>query len=182
MNYIIAGMKHCGKSTIGKHLADYLNASFYDTDDLVEELYNKRDNRALSARDIFIEHDSEFFKKMESDVLHKLNDVILPKSENNVIALGGGLPVNIDLILLLHKMGTVIFLKNDIEVLYKRVEKSGVVPFLDDKNPKESFFELYKEREPYYILHADITVNLDNCSIGESWEKVLKAIKYYNKK
>lgn len=176
MNYILAGMKHCGKSSLGKLLAEKLKVPFYDTDDLIMAKYNAEKDRHLTVRQIFIEEGPGFFKEQEVKVLNELNEDILPKSEDNVVALGGRMPVNIDLILLLHKIGQVIYLKDDPEVLYIRAEKNGPVPFLDEKKPKESFLELYKEREPYYILHADITVDIKNCSIEMAWGKLQDAI------
>ena len=172
----MAGMKHCGKSMLGKRLAESLGAPFYDTDDLIRDKFNNENNCQSSIREIYANHGQDFFKQEEMTVLQNLNDHTMRNSPDNVVALGGGLPVNIDLILLLHRIGTVIYLKDDPEVLYHRTSLTGLAPFLDEKNPKESFFELYKEREPYYILHADIKLDLNNCTIEEAWEKVRGAV------
>lgn len=176
MNYIMAGMKHCGKSTLGKLLAEFLQCPFYDTDDLIRDKFNKTNECNSTIREIYASKGKEFFRKEEIIILQELNDHILEESEDNVVALGGGLPMNIDLILLLHLIGTVIYLKDVPEELYYRTSRTGLAPFLDKKNPKESFFRLYKEREPYYILHADIILNLEGCSIEEAWGKVQKAV------
>ena len=182
MNYIMAGMKHCGKSTLGKRLAEYLCCPFYDTDDLIRDKFNHANNCELTIRQIYSSHGQDFFKQQEMAVLRELKEHILKDAPDNVVALGGGLPVNIDLILLLHRIGTVIYLKDNPDVLYLRTSRTGLAPFLDKKNPKESFLELYKEREPYYILHADIRLNLENCSIDEAWEKVRAAVANHAKK
>ena len=41
MKIYIVGSSCVGKTTIGKLLADYLNFSFYDLDDEIEEYYQK---------------------------------------------------------------------------------------------------------------------------------------------
>ena len=36
-NIVLCGIKHCGKTTVGKKLAAVLNVPFVDTDDLIVE-------------------------------------------------------------------------------------------------------------------------------------------------
>ena len=41
-NIVFLGIKHCGKSTHGKLLAERLNRRFLDTDDMLSEAYMKK--------------------------------------------------------------------------------------------------------------------------------------------
>ena len=180
MDYIFIGMKHCGKSSIGKAWAEHINAPFYDTDEIILQEYRQEEGPAESVREIYIKHGQDFLKEREYDLMHRLNDVILPESEHNVIALGGGLPVNFELVELLQRLETVIYLKASFERLYERVSASGKVPFLFEENPEEHFYELCKNREGYYILHSDLIIDLDNLSLEEAKDKVFNKLETIN--
>jgi shikimate kinase len=183
MDYIFTGMKHCGKSSIGQAWAKCIDAPFYDTDDIILDEYRKGNalakgnGSAETLREIFISQGSDFLKARELDLMHRLNEEILPQSENNVISLGGGLPVNYDLIDLLRRLETVVYLKDSLKRLYERVAATGNVPFLKKENPEEHFYELCKIREGYYILHADLIIDLDHLSLEEAKAKVISQLK-----
>ncbi len=177
MNYIFTGMKHCGKSTIGRAWSDYINAPFYDTDDIILEDYRKEKGTSVETlRQIYTLHGNKFLKDREFELMHHLNNELLPKSDHNVVSLGGGLPVNIDLIDLLQGLETVIYLKDSYSRLFERVAATGKVPFLNEDNAEEHFYSLCREREGYYILHADIIIDLDNLSLEAAKDKVFKTL------
>ena len=178
MNYIFTGMKHCGKSTMGRAWAEHLKAPFYDTDDMIVEDYQQEQDASVkTVRDIYIRHGEEFLKSKEVELMHRLNDEILPKSDNSVVSLGGGLPINDNLSDLLQKMKTVIYLKQPHKLLFKRVAATGKVPFLNDENPEEHFYEICKEREKYYTACADIVIEVGDISIEEAKEKIFAVLK-----
>ena len=92
---VFIGIKHCGKSTQGKLLAQKLQRKFYDSDELLSAEYMIRYAAAReesSPRAIMVRHGEEFFRRFEADVIRK----ILNGSVDNVgvLALGGGVPVN----------------------------------------------------------------------------------------
>ena len=178
MNYIFTGMKHCGKSTMGRAWAEYLNAPFYDTDDMIVEEYQKeQDSSVKTVREIYIRHGEQFLKEQEFKLMHRLQDEILPASENSVVSLGGGLPINDNLTELLKEIKTVIYLKQPYELLFKRVAATGKVPFLNDDNPEEHFYEICREREKYYKSCADITIEVGDISIEDAKEKIFAVLK-----
>jgi shikimate kinase len=180
-NIIFMGMKHCGKSTFGKRVAEQWDVPFYDTDDELETYYLETYGISLSTRDIYIKEGEKRFKEIEITVLDKIASKLDATKIPSVISLGGGLPVN-DLILMnspIKQLGIAVFIDAPPEVLYKRVMASGRVPFIDQNNPKEHFFELYNKRLGYYCLHSDICVHVADTSIEENLKTVIDKIEDY---
>ncbi len=161
MNIVICGMKHCGKSTHGRFIAQRLSCPFIDTDDLLEAKFFELEKNPLNSREIYNLHGEDYFRGLEADVIHSLiNEADEEKTQ--VIALGGGVPSNPKLGAELKSLGRFIFLKNDVDVLYKRILRKGLPSFLRGKNPYEKFLELYSEREQYYIELSDLTIEFDD--------------------
>ena len=80
---ILTGFMGCGKSTIGRILAEKRGQEFLDTDRYIEQ----KQGRSIS--DIFATQGEEVFRDMETEALREL----IQKQEPMVIALGGGLPI-----------------------------------------------------------------------------------------
>jgi len=162
MNIVITGMKHCGKSTHGNALAEHLKCPFCDTDDMLIELYRDQTGKRLSTRDIFRSEGESFFRNLEVEVVKQLASGDNDGDKNRVIALGGGLPANDAVTPWLEKLGFFVYLKVSPEIIFKRIMARGLPPFLDPARPYESFNELYKQREQYYLRLANLVVEIDH--------------------
>lgn len=156
MRIVLTGMKHCGKTTAGKLLAKTMNCQFADTDDLVEALYQQSYGEKLNCRAIFTQHGGDFFRTLELEAVQQLQSGLQPKSR--VIGLGGGLPMNPAARQILPKLGSLVYLKVEPEIIFKRIEKNGFPPFIDAQRPFESFMESFQEREKIYDELAEFTV------------------------
>ncbi|MCF6177181.1 MAG: shikimate kinase [Victivallaceae bacterium] len=181
MNIILTGMKHCGKSTHGRILAQHLNWAFFDTDTLIEEYYRNAYCCELSCREIYKKVGENIFRKFEANLIKLMLEKSSHSSGNAIIALGGGLIANPTVQPMLKKLGTITFLKVPYEVLYTRIIRKGVPPFLDHDRPYESFIEVCHEREKYYIDNAQLTIDLDNCSMHKASRCVIENIERYNR-
>lgn len=105
-NIVLVGMPGCGKSTIGKLLAEKLGKKFVDLDDEVEKKVG------MTIPEIFITQGEGEFRKIESKLIQEVG-----KENGLVIATGGGTPIyqeNSDAIL---QNGYVIFISRDIDKL-----------------------------------------------------------------
>ena len=80
---ILTGFMGCGKTTIGRILAEKRGQELLDTDHYIEQ----KQGRSIS--DIFATQGEEVFRDMETEALREL----IQKQEPMVIALGGGLPI-----------------------------------------------------------------------------------------
>lgn len=109
---ILMGFMGCGKSTIGRTLADKLGCKFVDLDDEIE----KEAKKTISK--IFESKGEAYFRRLESKVLK----TTLARKEGMVLALGGGTPCFNNNLKLIAKFPS-FYIKCGIDVLAKRLKK-----------------------------------------------------------
>lgn len=144
---VLVGMMGCGKSAIGKMLANSLGLDFKDADSEIELAAGR------SVADIFSEYGEPEFRRLEERVIARLLE-----EGPMVLALGGGAFLNADTRRTIEKLGLSIWLKADLETLLERVmRKPGKRPLLKQGDPRETLTRLLKEREPEYAK-AEIEV------------------------
>jgi shikimate kinase len=140
--YII-GFMGSGKTTVGKKLAAGLHWSFIDLDREIETKAGKTISK------IFSDSGEEYFRRLESEVLQKL-DI----KKDTVISVGGGAPcfsTNMDF---MSETGIVMYLRLTPAQLKSRLSReSGKRPLLKYISQKDMLFyitEKLSEREKYY--------------------------------
>jgi len=140
-NIILCGYKSCGKTTLGKKIAEKTGRHFIDTDDLV--LKNCQF------------HPIEVFREIEKEVIAALIDF-----QNCVIAIGGGSVLASENVAILKKLGKIFYLRVPKAVIKTRLLYCGRLPtFLDPSRPEESFEEMYESRKNLYENIADHIVD-----------------------
>jgi shikimate kinase len=162
-NIILIGFMGCGKSSIGRRLAQRLGHRFLDSDDLVTARAGK------SVSEIFASEGEEAFRKLETAELQALTG-----SSKIVLATGGGAilsAVNRDI---LHQLGIVIWLHADGETLFERATRSRKRPLLEVENPRSTFFTLMESRLPFYGGTTDLKIVATGLSHEQTVEKVLE--------
>ena len=142
-NLVLIGMPGCGKSTVGTLLAEKTGKRFVDTDQVIEE------TAGISVPEIFATFGEEYFRKLETDVLHRLG-----MESGLVIATGGGCVTIPENYASLHQNGTIIWLKRDIQTL--PIEGRPL-------SHKDSLQKMYTRREPLYQAFADMVVDNNGC-------------------
>ncbi len=164
-NLILEGFMGCGKSRIARELGRSLDREVIDTDDLIEH------DQGKVISDIFKEQGEEAFRDMETETLRKL----LSKEGSFVISLGGGMPVREENRRLLKELGTVVYLKADVDVLVARLER-GVEkrPMLAGYELRGRVQELISAREVFYDEAADIVVDIGQDDPQTICEKIIK--------
>ena len=93
---IIIGMKHSGKSSLGKGLANNLSLPFFDTDEIIEN------QTGIKVRELFVKQGESSFKKAEFEACKYLLEK-KQNYENFVISTGGGICDNIESVEILKK-------------------------------------------------------------------------------
>ena len=147
----------CGKSAVGKQLADKLNFDFIDSDLFIEKKHQK------SIPEIFMTEGEDKFRNLEHNCLE---DIIAEMNNKNIIiSTGGGTPCFYDNMELMNGSGITIYLQISAEALMNRLrnEKSTrpLIKDLTDEKLKNYIQENLKQREVYY-LQARHTVNAEN--------------------
>ena len=137
-NIILIGMPGCGKSTVGKLLAQRLGRSFVDADSRIV------DAAGMSIPEIFAHSGEEGFRQIETQVLSDLG-----MRSGLVIATGGGCVTRERNYPLLHQHGTCVWLTRDLAKLPtdgRPLSKNGKLE------------QMYQIRKPLYERFADVIV------------------------
>lgn len=143
-NIVLIGMMGCGKSTVGKLLAQHFGYTLMDTDAIIEE----RENRAIAG--IFASDGEAYFRALELELCRELSG-----QQNLVIACGGGLPLQDEAIAALKENGLVFWLNRDPGRTYDALDVSGR-PLA--QAGREDFVRRYHDRAPVYRRWADYII------------------------
>jgi shikimate kinase len=133
-----------------------------DTDKEIE----KEEKRSIS--DIFAAEGEEYFREQETACLRRLTKTV----NNQIISVGGGLPMREINRELMHQLGQVIYLRAKAETIYQRVKNDTTRPLLQGDNPQEKIETLLAERKQNYETAADIIVDVD----GKEFEQIVNEI------
>jgi shikimate kinase len=163
-NVILVGFMGAGKSSVGRLLARRLGRCFVETDDLIVG----RDGRAIP--DIFRQDGEEAFRRLETEAVEAL-----ALKSDDVIATGGGLPCREGRMDALRALGTVVWLRGDLDELLGRARRGGQRPMLDGRTPDE-IDVLYRAREPYYA-QAHLTVDTAGLTIDQVVHRIVAALR-----
>ena len=143
----LVGMMGVGKSTVGKKLADSLGAPFVDSDDEIVRA------AGLSVQEIFERHGEPEFRRGERRVIERLLG-----GPPVVLATGGGAYMDPETRALLKEKATTVWLRADLDLIWKRVNRRDTRPLLKRDNPKQVLADLLAVRAPIYA-EADIAID-----------------------
>ena len=154
-NLILVGMPGCGKSTIGKLLAEKTGKAFVDADEKIVEIAGK------SIPEIFSQDGEDTFRRLETKALEELG-----KQSGLVIATGGGCVTRRKNYPLLHQNGTIVWLQRDLDCLPTEGRPLS---------QKGSLEDMYQVRRPLYESFSDITV-CNNTAAESVVDAILAAV------
>ena len=86
MTVFLCGFMGCGKTTVGKKLAEISGRGYCDTDELIVK------RAGMPIPDIFKKYGEPYFRKLETDIIKELCDF------NGIAACGGGAMLSLSLI------------------------------------------------------------------------------------
>ena len=92
-----------------------------------------------------------------------------------VLATGGGAYLDETTRALLKEKATTIWLRADLEVIWKRVSRRDTRPLLKRDNPKQVLADLAAARAPVYA-EADIVVESGDAPASEAVKKIREAL------
>lgn len=155
-NLILCGFRGCGKTTIGRMLAQKLNWDFIDTDALLEQTFERQYRLQLLTPDIYHYLGDEEFRAFESSTIQELDN-----TEQTVISLGGGAIINQASLSHLHALGKLIYLQLSKVVIRSRMQADPAVFLASERSFDKEFEAYYSSREHLYPLAADIIVDIN---------------------
>lgn len=158
---LLIGMMGCGKSTIGKILAEKLSYKFIDMDNYIEEISEDTIyNLFKKGEDNFRDWETEGCKR-------------LSESNRTVISAGGGIikrDINMNLFI---GNSIIIFIDRPIEYILEDIDVSKR-PLL--ANGKEVLYKLKEERYCLYNKYCDYRVE-NKGTIEEAVNEIIKVIR-----
>jgi shikimate dehydrogenase len=156
-NIVLIGMPSCGKTTVGRALAEKLSRPFIDTDEEISK------RKKMSIPEIFKLYGEKHFRDIESEVIGEIS-----KSQGLIISTGGGAVLRGENVKSLKQNGRLILLEREFEKLI----------FTNDRplsKTRGELMRLYEERFPVYSSVKDTRVDA-NGSVDEVKENILKEI------
>ena len=151
-NIVLIGFMGSGKTTLGLKLSYLLRMPVEDTDKLIE----RQEGRSIAQ--IFADDGEAYFRELETEMLRKCGE----QKYERILSVGGGTPVNPVNRSLLHKCGTVVYLRVSPEVVYERLKNDTTRPLLQCEDPLGRIRELLAVRDAIYTECADIILDVDN--------------------
>lgn len=152
MNTVLIGYRCCGKTSVGKYLADILSCRFMDTDKLIASAC------CTSIDKMVAEKGWAHFRQKETQIFQ----AIMHK-ENQVIATGGGMVLAKENRLRIKDAGFVVWLFADVNTIVQRMAADPQTPASRPRFRSGSLFEETCEtlasRTPLYENLADMTVD-----------------------
>jgi len=143
----LVGFMGCGKSTVGRTLADELGWNFFDLDNDIESLAGS------TIGEIFDTQGEEMFRALEAAALAKRVRAV-QSGHPQVIALGGGALMSDKNFELVSNHGVVVWLDAPLDLIERRVAAESHRPLARDPQKLRELFEI---RCPRYAL-ADYRV------------------------
>lgn len=144
-NIILIGFMGCGKSTLGKKIAEKLSFSFVDMDAEIEK------QEKISISEIFKTKGEEHFRALEHQML-----LSFVSKTNLVISTGGGTPCFYNNMEIINSIGKSIYIDLPAETLAQRLEnEKSKRPLIADLSKEELLLYIQKklnERKAFYAL------------------------------
>ncbi|MBI5531122.1 MAG: shikimate kinase [Deltaproteobacteria bacterium] len=165
-NLYLTGFMGCGKSTVGRVLAQRMRRPFLDTDGMIEQA------TGASVGDLFRTRGQAAFRAWESLIVEQV-----ARQRGCVVALGGGAllaPINVARVV---RSGVMVHLRASTPTLLERLSVDAR-PLLQDCPVAElpaRLEQLRAEREPGYNL-AIIAVCTDHRSVEQVADEILREV------
>ena len=160
-NIVLIGMPGCGKSTLGRYLAEILDRDFIDADPEIEKDAGKTIPELFAVSE-------DCFREQETKTVKRLAGL-----QGKVLAMGGGVVLRRENIENLKKNGTIIFLDRfpgdiagDVDTETRPLLAAG----------RKRIYDLYAQREALYREAADVTVR-NKGTLKEALQRLVEAAK-----
>ncbi len=161
---VLVGLMGCGKTSVGRKLAQRLSLPFVDADEEIERAANK------TIPEIFAEHGEPYFRDGERRVIARLL-----RAGPQVLATGGGAFMSQETRVAIGGAGVSVWLRAELPLLMRRVARRSNRPLLKSPDPEGTMRRFIEVRYPVYAL-ADITVDSREVTHEVMAEVVMRAL------
>lgn len=159
----LCGFMGCGKSTVGRALAQRLSYDFLDTDQLLGE------QTGLTIPEMFARGGETYFRDCEHEAVKTA-----AARQRAVIATGGGVMIFARNAELLAEKTKVIHLRRAFDDCYLAVSAQPDRPIVKT-HTREELRAMYERRDTCYARYAALTVDNDG-TVEEAVARILKQL------
>lgn len=161
----------CGKSTLGKRIAQKQNMAFVDLDSFIEQ----REGQTIST--LFDRHGELVFRQREQQALHFL----MNEHNHTVISLGGGTPCYYDnMKQMCQSPHHTVYIKAQIPTLVNRLwlekEKRPLIAHLADKETLAEFVGKHLFERQQFYMQAQSVIAVDGKSVDAIVADILEKL------
>lgn len=181
---ILMGIKHSGKSTQGRLLAEHFGCNFIDVDEELTKIFGK------TPREIYTEKGLAGFMNAEEETCRQIARDW--SNQRVIISTGGGICDNAPAMNELRPLGDFIYIDvNEVTACNRILKKANLSPdgtwtglpaYIAKRNPADEqevrkiFRGFYNERTEIYKQLADICVATNEDTKEANTKKILHAI------
>jgi shikimate kinase len=167
--FFLVGIPGCGKSTLGKHVAERLKMPFYDTDDMAVNKIGKP-----SVNDLFRYHYHERLREEQINAVIEISNLNDPA----IVATGAEIALIYECVKTMKNVGYIINIKREVQSIIDDLKEStgSRLVLVDENNGtkinmQEKAVILYSEHLSEYKTAADLNMN-NNGSEDEGVERL----------
>jgi shikimate kinase len=168
----LIGYRATGKSSVGIELSRMLGCAFVDLDDRIEN------SEGATISEIVEKRGWDEFRKMERNALQEAVD----SHKNCVVACGGGVVLQEDLMEKVKDKYLVAWLTAPLEVLKKRIGSDSRSatrrPALSGENAEEEISRVFEQREPLYRKFSHLEIDTFEKGPFQLAREICEAMKY----
>jgi shikimate kinase len=165
MNIALIGFMGTGKTTVGMLLAKTLGIIYVDSDEEIIQISGR------NITDLFAEYGETRFRELETDTVYGLSQL-----DGVVIGCGGGVAVNPENVVILHKTSKVVLLTASPEEILRRTSGDFSRPLLNTENRLTRIRELMAVRISAYLTAADLVVDTGSLTPQEVVDQILRQL------
>lgn len=163
---ILIGQRACGKTSLGRKLAQHLETEFIDLDQEIERFEKK------TISEIFDIFGEKYFRTLELRTL-----LSLPRKQI-VLSSGGGLVTQLEAVSFLKQRGKIVHIKVSKGDLLSRRQNDKSRPLLNGaKSVLEEIENSFELREQLYQDCSDIQIDCSGISFEGSVQKIQQHIR-----
>lgn len=167
----LIGYRGCGKSSVGRLLAERLGWSCADADEEIERDSNR------SIRQIFTEQGELAFRDLEEKTIARLLE-----REELILAAGGGAVLRESTRQRMKAAGPVIWLTASPETLLERIGNDASTgqrrPDLTSQGGLAEIRTLLEQRTPLYRSTADMQIDTEGLSLEEIADRLVDGLSH----
>ncbi len=165
-NIFLIGPMACGKTTVGRCVAERLGREFFDSDEAVQQ------RTGLSVAGIFEREGEKRFREYETESIEELTE-----KDGIVLATGGGAILAEENRRRLSERGTVVYLKADVATQLARITDNQDRPMLKDRDRRTTLEKLGRQRNDRYRQIANIIIDVNGKSVRDVADEIIAACK-----